>query len=46
MKREWKKCLAYCSAKCKPEGKREDGDKETEGREPMGLGREAREDKG
>ena len=44
VRREWERCLAYCSAMCMQGGYSEDGDKETEGQGPRGLGRGARED--
>ena len=46
VKREWERCHAYCSAMCMQGGYSEDGDKDTEGQGPRGLGKGAREDEG
>ena len=39
--REWEGCLAHCSARCTPKGKREKGDREIGGRRPCNQGRGA-----
>ena len=41
VKREWEGCLAHCSARCTPKGKREEGDREIGGRRPCNQGRGA-----